>query len=193
MIRNMYLLLLALVCLSGCRRQPSVDAETVLAAMSQEADLVVTEVKIRKIAYYDSDATGRFVLTDPSTWRIGSRVAIVPVDIWLRYGYDLRELTLDAVRIDDERHAVEVRLPQPRVVDSGYATGVDADEAVSIATGLRDPVGHETIEMIRLEAYREVMQQDFTEMVGREVRYNAENVLGSIVRSLGFDHVTIIE
>ncbi|MBQ9175288.1 MAG: DUF4230 domain-containing protein [Bacteroidaceae bacterium] len=193
MIRNMYLLLLALVCLSGCRRQPSVDAETVLAAMSQEADLVVTEVKIRKIAYYDSDATGRFVLTDPSTWRIGSRVAIVPVDIWLRYGYDLRELTLDAVRIDDERHAVEVRLPQPRVVDSGYATGVDADEAVSIATGLRDPVGHETIEMIRLEAYKEVMQQDFTEMVGREVRYNAENVLGSIVRSLGFDHVTIIE
>ena len=193
MIRNMYLLLLALVCLSGCRREPSVDAETVLAAMSQEADLVVTEVKIRKIAYYDSDATGRFVLTDPSTWRIGSRVAIVPVDIWLRYGYDLRELTLDAVRIDDERHAVEVRLPQPRVVDSGYATGVDADEAVSIATGLRDPVGHETIEMIRLEAYREVMQQDFTEMVGREVRYNAENVLGSIVRSLGFDHVTIIE
>ncbi|MBQ4277289.1 MAG: DUF4230 domain-containing protein [Bacteroidaceae bacterium] len=193
MIRNMYLLLLALVCLSGCRREPSVDAETVLAAMSQEADLVVTEVKIRKIAYYDSDATGRFVLTDPSTWRIGSRVAIVPVDIWLRYGYDLRELTLDAVRIDDERHAVEVRLPQPRVVDSGYATGVDADEAVSIATGLRDPVGHETIEMIRLEAYKEVMQQDFTEMVGREVRYNAENVLGSIVRSLGFDHVTIIE
>lgn len=189
----MYLLLLALACLSGCRREPSVDAETVLAAMSQEADLVVTEVKIRKIAYYDSDATGRFVLTDPSTWRIGSRVAIVPVDIWLRYGYDLRELTLDAVRIDDERHAVEVRLPQPRVVDSGYATGVDADEAVSIATGLRDPVGHETIEMIRLEAYREVMQQDFTEMVGREVRYNAENVLGSIVRSLGFDHVTIIE
>lgn len=193
MIRNMYLLLLVLVCLAGCRREPSVDAETLLAAMSQEADLVVTEVKIRKIAYYDSDATENIVLADPTTWRIGSRVAIVPVDIWLRYGYDLRELTLDAVRIDDERHAVEVRLPEPRVVDSGYAAEVNADEVVSIATGLRNPVGHETIEMIRKEAYEEVMQQDFTELVGKEVRYNAENVLGSIVRSLGFDHVTIIE
>ena len=189
----MYLLLLVLVCLAGCRREPSVDAETLLAAMSQEADLVVTEVKIRKIAYYDSDATENIVLADPTTWRIGSRVAIVPVDIWLRYGYDLRELTLDAVRIDDERHAVEVRLPEPRVVDSGYAAEVNADEVVSIATGLRNPVGHETIEMIRKEAYEEVMQQDFTELVGKEVRYNAENVLGSIVRSLGFDHVTIIE
>ena len=193
MIRNMYLLLLVLVCLAGCRREPSVDAETLLAAMSQEADLVVTEVKIRKIAYYDSDATENIVLADPTTWRIGSRVAIVPVDIWLRYGYDLRELTLDAVRIDDERHAVEVRLPEPRVVDSGYAAEVNVDEVVSIATGLRNPVGHETIEMIRKEAYEEVMQQDFTELVGKEVRYNAENVLGSIVRSLGFDHVTIIE
>lgn len=188
-MRNIIYIITCVLLLSGCRR--GADAETVAAALRQEADLVTTEVRIRKIAYYDSSQHEHFQLTDPSTWRVGDRRCIVPVEVWIRYGYDLRQLTLENLRIDNDRQAVVVNLPEAKVIDSGYNHDIDENEIVSIATGLRDPIGHETIEAIRHEAYETVMRQDFQELVGREVRYNAEAVLGTVVRSLGFKELII--
>lgn len=165
---------------------------TILSTIKQEADLVVTEVTIRKIAYYDSSLHERVSITDPSTWKYGDRKCIVPVEIKIKYGYDLREMTLENVKVNDSLHIIEVTLPEAKIIDSGYDSNVDYDKVVCISTGLRDDVGHETIEKIRTQAYEAVMKEDFQELVGHEIRNNAQTLLNSLALSLGFEGCTII-
>ena len=165
---------------------------TILSTIKQEADLVVTEVTIRKIAYYDSSLHERVSITDPSTWKYGDRKCIVPVEVKIKYGYDLREMTLENVKVNDSLHIIEVTLPEAKIIDSGYDSNVDYDKVVCISTGLRDDVGHETIEKIRTQAYEAVMKEDFQELVGHEIRNNAQTLLNSLALSLGFEGCTII-
>lgn len=165
---------------------------TILSTIKQEADLVVTEVTIRKIAYYDSSLHEHVSITDPSTWKYGDRKCIVPVEVKIKYGYDLREMTLKNVKVNDSLHIIEVTLPEAKIIDSGYDSNVDYDKVVCISTGLRDDVGHETIERIRTQAYEAVMKEDFQELVGHEIRNNAQTLLNSLALSLGFEGCTII-
>ena len=166
-------------------------AATVLSTIKQEADLVTTEVTIRKIAYFDSSLHERVSITDPSTWKFGDRKCIVPVEVKIKYGYDLREMTLENVKVNDSLRIIEVTLPQPKIIDAGYDSNVDYDKVVCISTGLRDEVGHETIEKIRTQAYEAVMKEDFQEIVGYEIRNNAQTLLTSLAISLGFEGCTI--
>ena len=159
---------------------------TILSTIQQEADLVTTELTIRKIAYYDSSLHEQILLSDPSTWKYGERKCIVPVEVKIKYGYDLRDMTLDNVKLNDSLRIIEVTLPQPKIIDSGYNTAVDYDKVVCISTGLRDQVGHETIEKIRQQAYEAVMKDDFQELAGTEIRHNAQTLLNSLAISMGF-------
>lgn len=165
---------------------------TILSTIKQEADLVVTEVTIRKIAYYDSSLHEHVSITDPSTWKYGDRKCILPVEIKITYGYDLREMTLENVKVNDSLRIIEVTLPEAKIIDSGYDSNVDYDQVVCISTGLRDEVGHETIEKIRTQAYEAVMKEDFQELVGHEIRNNAQTLFNSLALSLGFEGCTII-
>ena len=160
---------------------------TILSTIQQEADLVTTELTIRKIAYYDSSQHEQILLSDPSTWKVGERKCIVPVEVKIKYGYDLRDMTLDNVKVNDSLRIIEVTLPQPKIIDSGYNTAVDYDKVVCISTGLRDQVGHETIEKIRQQAYEAVMKDDFQELAGTEIRHNAQTLLNSLAISMGFE------
>ena len=159
---------------------------TILSTIQQEADLVTTELTIRKIAYYDSSQHEQILLSDPSTWKVGERKCIVPVEVKIKYGYDLRDMTLDNVKVNDSLRIIEVTLPQPKIIDSGYNTAVDYDKVVCISTGLRDQVGHETIEKIRQQAYEAVMKDDFQELAGTEIRHNAQTLMNSLAISMGF-------
>lgn len=159
---------------------------TILSTIQQEADLVTTELTIRKIAYYDSSQHEQILLSDPSTWKVGERKCIVPVEVKIKYGYDLRDMTLDNVKVNDSLRIIEVTLPQPKIIDSGYNTAVDYNKVVCISTGLRDQVGHETIEKIRQQAYEAVLKDDFQELAGTEIRHNAQTLLNSLAISMGF-------
>lgn len=159
---------------------------TILSTIQQEADLVTTELTIRKIAYYDSSLHEQILISDPSTWKVGERKCIVPVEVKIKYGYDLRDMTLDNVKVNDTLRVIEVTLPQPKIIDSGFNSTVDYDRVVCIATGLRDKVGHETIEKIRQQAYEAVMKDDFQELAGTEIRHNAQTLLNSLAISMGF-------
>ena len=159
---------------------------TILSTIQQDADLVTTELTIRKIAYYDSSQHEQILLSDPSTWKYGERKCIVPVEVKIKYGYDLRDMTLDNVKVNDSLRIIEVTLPQPKIIDSGYNTAVDYDKVVCISTGLRDQVGHETIEKIRQQAYEAVMKDDFQELAGTEIRHNAQTLMNSLAISMGF-------
>ena len=96
-------------------------------------------------------------------------------------------MTLDNVKVNDTLRVIEVTLPQPKIIDSGFNTSVDYDRVVCIATGLRDKVGHETIEKIRQQAYEAVMKDDYQELVGTEIRHNAQTLLNSLAISMGFE------
>lgn len=179
-----------LLLIVGCK-DATPDANTLLSQIQQEADIVTTELTIRKIAIYDSNQHEHISLTDPSTWKYGERKCIVPVEVTIKYGYDLREMTMESIKIDDESKGVEITLPEAKVIDSSYNTYVDPSTITSISTGLRDEIGHETIEAVRQKAYEEVMKEDFEQIVGKEIRYNAETVLASLVRGMGFKDVRI--
>lgn len=164
---------------------------TILSTFQQEANLVATELTIRKIAYYDSSMHEHISFSDPSTWKFGERKCIAPVEIKIKYGYDLRKLTLDNVKVNDSLRVIEVTLPEPKIIDSKFNNEIDYSKVVCIATGLRDEVGHETIESIRQQAYEAVMKEDFQELVGTEIRHNAQTLLTSLAISMGFDGCTI--
>ena len=64
---------------------PKVES-VILSRIKQKADLVTTEVKVRKLAIYDSSKHEKFELKDPRTWKYGERKCIVPVDVTIKYG-----------------------------------------------------------------------------------------------------------
>ena len=170
---------------------PKVES-VILSSIKQKADLVTTEVRVRKLAIYDSSKHEKFELKDPRTWKYGERKCIVPVDVTIKYGYDLRDLTMDDVKLTDDSTAVVILLPEPKVIDSGYEAKVDEKAIVRMSSGLRDKISHEEVDQLMERAYQEVMKEDFSELVGKDIENNAKVVFASIVKSVGMKNVDVI-
>ena len=170
---------------------PKVES-VILSSIKQKADLVTTEVRVRKLAIYDSSKHEKFELKDPRTWKYGERKCIVPVDVTIKYGYDLRDLTIDDVKLTDDSTAVVILLPEPKVIDSGYEAKVDEKAVVRMSSGLRDKISHEEVDQLMERAYQEVMKEDFSELVGKDIENNAKVVFASIVKSVGMKNVDVI-
>lgn len=166
--------------------------EQVLGEIKTSGDLVTTELKIRKIALYDTSKSEKFSITDVRTWKYGERKCIVPLEISIKYGYDINDITADDIIIDDDSSAIVVKLPKPKIIDSSYNTYIDEKSVVSMSTGMRSPIGHAEIEEIRKKAYDSVMKQDLTGIVGDEVEKNAATLLESMLRGMGFTNITVV-
>ena len=186
----------SLVSCNGCNSMKGEDApkveSAILSSIKQKADLVTTEVKVRRLAIYDSSKHEKFELKDPRTWKYGERKCIVPVDVTIKYGYDLRDLTIDDVKLTDDSTAVVILLPEPKVIDSGYEAKVEESSVVRMSSGLRDRISHEEVDELMKRVYREVMKEDFTELVGKDIENNAKVVFASIVKSVGMKDVDVI-
>jgi hypothetical protein len=115
----------------------------------------------------------------------------VPVEVTLKYGYDLRELKVGDIRTSADSSLVVVRLPRPKVIDAGYNTYIDEGSVIKMSTGLRSEVGHELVEEIRHKAYEAVMAEDLTELVGTDIERNAQTLLTTMLHSLGYEHVVV--
>ncbi|MCR5314096.1 MAG: DUF4230 domain-containing protein [Bacteroidaceae bacterium] len=163
----------------------------ILSQLRQSADLATTEVTIRKIAIYDSNKNERFSWTSPSTWKYGERKCIIPVEVKIKYGYDLRELQLDDIKLTDDSTAVIVYLPKPKIIDAGYNAEIDRASVTSISTGLRDKIGHQLEEEIRRKGYEAVLKEDLSGIIGKDIEQNAKTLFESIIKSLGWDNVQI--
>ena len=171
--------------------KPKVES-VILSRIKQKADLVTTEVKVRKLAIYDSSKHEKFELKDPRTWKYGERKCIVPVDVTIKYGYDLRDLSVDDVKITDDSTAVVILLPEPKVIDSGYEAKVEEGAVVRMSSGLRDRISHEEVDQLMVQAYEAVMEEDFSEMVNRDIENNAKVVFEAIVKGIGMKNVEVI-
>ena len=181
---------------SKCSKNPDVDVpkveSVILTQIKQKADLVTTEVKVRKLAIYDSSKHEKFELKDPRTWKYGERKCIVPVDVTIKYGYDLRDLTTDDVKLTDDSTAIVILLPEPKVIDSGYEAKVEEGAIVRMSSGMRDKISHEEVDRLMEMTYQAVMKEDFSEMVGKDIENNAKVVFESIVKGVGMKNVEVI-
>ena len=166
--------------------------DQVLGEIKTSGDLVTTELKIRKIALYDTSKSEKFSITDIKTWKYGDRKCIVPLEISIKYGYDINDITANDIIIDNDSSAIVVKLPKPKIIDSSYNTYIDEKSVVSMSTGMRSPIGHAEIEEIRKKAYDSVMKQDLTGIVGDEVEKNTTTLLESMLRGMGFTNITVV-
>ena len=164
----------------------------ILSEIKQRADLVTTEVRVRKLAIYDSSKHEKFELVNPRTWKYGERKCVVPVEVTIKYGYDLRDLSIDDVKLTDDSTAVVVMLPRPKVVDSGYEAKVEERQIVRMSSGMRDPISHEEMDRLMQMAYEAVMKEDFSELIDRDIEHNAKTLFAAIVKSLGMRNVDVV-
>ena len=172
---------------------PVPTSADILGLLKEETDLVTTEVKISKLAIYDTSKSEHFRFTDISTWKYGDRKCIIPVEITVKYGYNLKELSVNDVKISDDSTSVYVMLPKPKIIDSGYNLYYDRKQVVAISTGLRSSIGHETEEELRKKAYDQVIKKgdDIKRNVESDIEKNAVTLVESMVKSLGFKDVTV--
>ena len=173
---------------------PVPTSADILGLLKEETDLVTTEVKISKLAIYDTSKSEHFRFTDISTWKYGDRKCIIPVEITVKYGYNLKELSVNDVKISDDSTSVYVMLPKPKIIDSGYNLYYDRKQVVAISTGLRSSIGHETEEELRKKAYDQVIKKgdDIKRNVESDIEKNAVTLVESMVKSLGFKNVTVV-
>lgn len=163
----------------------------ILSQLKQCSDLATTEVRIRKIAIYDSSKNEHFSWTSPSTWKYGERKCIIPIEVKIKYGYDLSELTLDNIQLTDDSTAVVVILPKPKIIDAGYNAEIDRASVTSISTGLRDKIGHQLEEEIRRKGYEAVLKEDLSGAIGKDIENNVKSIFESLIKSLGWENVQV--
>lgn len=167
------------------------DKSTILSELKQNADIATTEVRIRKIAMYDSRKKESFELLEPSTWKYGDRICIIPVEVTITYGYDLRDISIDDVKISDDSTEVAIFLPKPKIINAGYNLTIEEGSATNITTGMRDEIGHELEEEVRKKGYEAVLKEDLWSEIGKEVEHNAKTLIENIVKNLGWNDVKI--
>ena len=85
-------------------------------------------------------------------------------------------------------------LPKPKIIDSGYNLYYDRKQVVAISTGLRSSIGHETEEELRKKAYDQVIKKgdDIKRQVEGDIEKNAVVLVEAMVKSLGFQDVTVV-
>ncbi len=163
----------------------------IISELKQKADIVTTELKVRKVAIYDSSKSEKFTWKNPNTWKWGDQKCIIPIEVTLKYGYDLRNLSIKNVEIEEDSSIVVIHLPKPKIIDAGYNTYIDEKSIVKMSTGLRSEVGHALQEEIRRKGYEAVLKDDLVSSVGDDVKRNAQTLFTSIVKSMGWEHVVV--
>lgn len=162
----------------------------ILGVLQAQQQIATTEVTIRKMGVYDSET--QITSLNPAKWKLGKRLAVIPVDVTIRYGIDLNELKESDITFIGE-DSVQIRLPQPKIIDKSYNPVTNQDEIVTLSTGLRDKVGETTIQQIKKMAFEEVVDQDdrFRQQLADELTHNTEAVFTSLLNAIGLQVVFI--
>lgn len=169
---------------------PLPQKNEILGILQAQSKIASTEVTIRKMAIYDSET--KIASLNPSKWKLGKRVCVVPVDVTIRYGIDLNELKendLEFIGTDTLR----IKLPKPKIIDKSYNPVTNPNEIVTLATGLRDNVGESTIQQIKKMAFDEVLTQekDIQNQLATELTHNTEAVFTSLLTAIGLHPVFV--
>ena len=156
----------------------------ILGAFQKSARVATTEVKLKRIAVYDSDTD--FSGFNPANWKVGRRACILPVEMAVKYGIDLNKMKVDDIIIDSAR-VVKVRLPKPEVISYDVDPRINRDEVVTITSLLRADVGEPTLRRVKEKCVEE-MRADTTvfSKLSADIEGNTRRVMGAIVRGMGY-------
>ncbi|MBP5205347.1 MAG: DUF4230 domain-containing protein [Bacteroidales bacterium] len=185
------LTLLAVICWPAKKIDKKLPTASEIVGMLQEqSQLASTEVTIRKMGVYNSET--QLVTLNPSKWKLGNRICVIPVDVKIRYGINLDELSEKDIRIIGN-DTVEIRLPKAKIIDKSFVPYTNNDEIVVISTGLRDNVGETTIQKIKTMAFEEVIKQDkdIQKQLSKQLTHNTETVFTSMLEAIGLHPVFI--
>jgi hypothetical protein len=185
------LTLLAVICWPAKKIDKKLPTASEIVGMLQEqSQLASTEVTIRKMGVYNSET--QLVSLNPSKWKLGNRLCVIPVDVKIRYGINLDELSEKDIRIIGN-DTVEIRLPKAKIIDKSFVPYTNNDEIVVISTGLRDNVGETTIQKIKTMAFEEVIKQDkdIQKQLSKQLTHNTETVFTSMLEAIGLHPVFI--
>lgn len=185
------LTLLAVICWPAKKIDKKLPTASEIVGMLQEqSQLASTEVTIRKMGVYNSET--QLVTLNPSKWKLGNRLCVIPVDVKIRYGINLDELSEKDIRIIGN-DTVEIRLPKAKIIDKSFVPYTNKDEIVVISTGLRDNVGETTIQKIKTMAFEEVIKQDkdIQKQLSKQLTHNTETVFTSMLEAIGLHPVFI--
>lgn len=155
-----------------------------LGAFQKSARVATTEVKLKRIAVYDSDTD--FSGFNPANWKVGRRACILPVEMTVKYGIDLNKMKVDDIIIDSAR-VVKVRLPKPEVISYDVDPRINRDDVVTITSLLRADVGEPTLRRVKEKCVEE-MRADTTvfSKLSADIEGNTRRVMGAIVRGMGY-------
>jgi len=164
-------------------------SEEVLGLFQSKAQLATTELQLRRMGIYDSDT--RLATMNPSNWKVGHRACIMPVDITIKYGFDMRKLTSRDIATDTAG-VVRIRLPKAEVIDYHVEMRTDRRELVTMSGWLRDEVGEQTIQTIKNKVVEQVMADTvlFRTLQG-EIEGNTRSVFRSMLLQMGLKPVFI--
>jgi len=185
------LTLLAVLLWPARKIEKSMPTSSEIVGMLQaQSQIASTEVTIRKMGIYDSET--QLVTLNPANWKLGKRLCVIPVDITIRYGINLDELSEKDIRLIG-KDSVEIRLPKAKIIDKSFVPYTNKDEIVTISTGLRDNVGETTIQKIKTMAFEEVIKQDkdIQKQLSEQLTHNTETVFTSILTAVGLHPVFI--
>ena len=167
---------------------PQPDKNEILGMLQKQSQIASTEVTIRKMGIYDSET--HIATLNPSKWKLGKRLCVIPVDVTIRYGIDLNELKeTDLQFISDD--TLQIRLPKAKIIDKSFKPATNQDEIVTLSTGLRDKVGETTIQQIKTMAFEDVISQEkeLQAQLADELTRNTETVFTSLLNTIGIHPV----
>jgi hypothetical protein len=187
------LVLLSLVAAIGLARYgdriPVIDSilepqtsETVVAGVRQLNELATAEMTAQVVVSKEQNA--RVFLQPLPEFLTGERVFLVARGE-VEAGIDLDELDAGDVRVDGER--VTIDLPETRILESSLD-----DETTKVYDwdrGLFVRGDYSLIEDARTEAKEQMEEAAREEDLVQKAQTNAEDSIGSFVRSLGFEEV----
>ena len=170
--------------------KPLPDKGEILGMLQAQSQIASTEVTIRKMGVYDSGT--QIASLNPTKWKLGKRVCVIPVDVTIRYGIDLNELKESDIEFIG-KDSLRIRLPKAKIIDKSYNPVTDQQEIVTLSTGLRDKVGETTIQQIKTMAFEEVVNQDkeLQAQLADELTHNTETVFTSLLNAVGLHPVFV--
>ena len=166
------------------------EKSELLGVLQAQSQIATTEVTIRKMGIYDSET--QLATLNPTKWKLGKRLCVIPVDVTIRYGIDLNELKESDLQFIGN-DSLQIRLPKPKIIDKSYNPVTNQDEIVTLSTGLRDKVGETTIQQIKAMAFDEVVSQDqdLQTQLANELTHNTEAVFTSLLNAIGLHPVFV--
>jgi len=160
------------------------NPKEILSMLQKQSKIASTEIIVHKIGVYESGT--EFVSINPSTWKLGTRLCVIPVDIKILYGIDLNEMKQSDVQLLDN-DTVLIRLPSPEIIDQSFEPVSNHQEVVTLSTGQRKKVGESTMQQVKTMAFNEVVNNSsmLKENFSDEIIQNTEIVFTSLLKPIG--------